>query len=288
MGVKIQTIKDTRIYISGELDGIYEEHEINGLMNIILRAVTGVSKLHQLYIPDNHLSNQQTERIREIVGDLKSGKPIQYILGETTFYDCTIKLNGATLIPRPETEELVHLIINENRGYNGDIIDFGTGSGCIAVALASNIPGAAVTGIDISDEAIKVARENAFLNNVSVDFFVGDILNFQKSTLPEAGIFVSNPPYVRNSEKILMRKNVLDFEPSIALFVSDAEPLIYYEAILSIARQNLFAGGRIYFEINEALGDSVVRLLDNSGYSDIKITSDINNRDRIIRGTKNG
>jgi release factor glutamine methyltransferase len=288
MGVKIQTIKDTKIFISGELNGIYEEQEISGLTNIILRSVTGVSKLHQLFITDHSLSKLQANRIREIICDLKTGKPIQYILGETTFYDCKIKLNSATLIPRPETEELVQLIINENRGYNGDIIDFGTGSGCIAVALAVNIPGAEVTGIDISAEAINVARENALLNKVSVNFLIGDIFNFQNSSVPEAGIFVSNPPYVRNSEKILMRKNVLDFEPPTALFVSDSEPLIYYKAILSIARQNLFAGGRVYFEINEALGDSIVRLLESSGYSDIKITADINNRDRIIRGTKNG
>ena len=288
MGVKIQTIKDTRIYLSRELDGIYQKPEINALSNIIIKTVTGISKLHQLFMSEQLINSEQAARIIEITEGLKAGKPIQYILGETSFYDCIIKLNSATLIPRPETEELVHHIINENRGYHGDIIDFGTGSGCIAIALAANIPGSKVTGIDISEDAIRIAHENALLNNVTVSFLTGDVFNFEDMTVPKAGIIVSNPPYVRNSEKKLMGKNVLDFEPHLALFVNDSEPLIYYEALLNIADKILVAGGRLYFEINEALGDSMVRLLDSSGYSDIKLIADINNKDRIIRGTKNG
>ena len=288
MGVKIQTIKDTRIYLSRELDGIYQKPEINALSNILIKTVTGVSKLHQLFMSEQLINSEQAARIIEITEELKTGKPIQYILGETSFYDCIINLNSATLIPRPETEELVHLIINENRGYHGDIIDFATGSGCIAIALAANIPGSKVTGIDNSEGAIRIAHENALLNNVTVSFLIGDIFKFEDIAIPRAGIIVSNPPYVRNSEKKLMGKNVLDFEPHSALFVNDSEPLIYYKALLNIADKILVAGGRLYFEINEALGDSMVRLLDSSGYSDIKLTADINNKDRIIRGTKNG
>ena len=288
MGVKIQTIKDTRIYLSGELDGIYPEQEINALTNIIIKTVTGVSKLHQLYISEQKINREQAVRIVEITKELKSGKPIQYILGETTFYDCKIKLNSATLIPRPETEELVHLIISENSGYYGDIIDFGTGSGCIAVALAANIPGAKVTGIDISEDAISIAHENAIMNNVTVTFLKGDILNFDDISVANAGIIVSNPPYVRNSEKKSMGKNVLDYEPHSALFVDDSEPLVYYRALLNIAHKILVAGGRLYFEINEALSEPMVSLLSASGYTDIKIKTDINNKDRIIRGIKNG
>jgi release factor glutamine methyltransferase len=288
MGVNIQTIKDIRIYLSGELDGIYQEPEINAISNIITETVTGVSKLHQLYKSQLTIDREKAARIIEITKELRQGKPIQYILGETFFYDCKIKLNSATLIPRPETEELVHLIINENRGYHGDIVDFGTGSGCIAVALAANISGAKVTGIDISEDAISIARKNAILNAVTVSFIVGDIFNFEEMTIPTAGIIVSNPPYVRNSEKKLMGKNVLDFEPHTALFVSDSEPLVYYEALINIANKILETGGRLYFEINEALGDLMVRLLTASGYSDVKIIKDINNKDRIIKGTKNG
>ena len=287
MGVKIQTIKDTRIYLSRELDGIYQKPEIDALSNIIIRTVTGVAKLHQLFMSEQLINLEQAARIIEITEELKTGKPIQYILGETIFYDCIVKLNSATLIPRPETEELVHLIIKENSGYHGDIIDFGTGSGCIAIALAANIPGSKVTGIDNSEDAIRIAKENALLNNVTVSFLTGDIFNFKDIGIPGAGIIVSNPPYIRNSEKKIMGKNILDFEPHSALFVNDSEPLIYYEALLNIADKMLVSGGRLYFEINEAMGDLMVRLLYSSGYSDIKLIADINYKDRIIRGTKN-
>jgi release factor glutamine methyltransferase len=288
MGVNIQTIKDIRIYLLRELEGIYHESEINALSNIIIRNVAGVSKPHQLYMSEYSFNSEQVVRIIEIAKELKQGKPVQYILGETYFYDCIIKLNSSTLIPRPETEELVHLIISENRDYAGDIIDFGTGSGCIAIALAANIRRSKITGIDISADAISIANENALLNNVTISFLTGDILNFEDIALPKAGIIVSNPPYVRNSEKELMRKNVLAHEPHIALFVNDSEPLLYYEALLKIADKILVAGGMVYFEINEAMGDSMVRLLASSGYSDIKLIADINNKDRIIKGTKNG
>jgi release factor glutamine methyltransferase len=288
MGVNIQTIKEIRIFISGELEGIYEEQEVDALSNIIIRTVFGFTKLHQLYMPEILTTGEQADRIIEITNELKRGKPIQYVLGETVFYDCKIKLNSSTLIPRPETEELVQLIINENTGYDGDIIDFGTGSGCIAIALAVNIPGSRVTGIDISEEAIRIAEENALLNNATVCFLTGDIFSFAESALSKAGIIVSNPPYVRNSEKKLMSKNVLDHEPHTALFVNDSEPLAYYKAIVKIADRLLIAGGKLYFEINEALGDSMTNLLASSGYLNIKITADINGKDRIIKGIKNG
>ena len=175
------------------------------------------------------VTSEQVKRVVDICKELKTGKPIQYILGETIFYDCIIRVNNATLIPRPETEELVDLIIRENRGLPGNIIDIGTGSGCIAIALAANLPGAVITGIDISDEAIRIARENALLNNVAVSFVKGDIFNFDYEIVNKAEIIVSNPPYVRNSEKQFMSKNVLDFEPHNALFVTDSDPLVYYQ-----------------------------------------------------------
>jgi release factor glutamine methyltransferase len=288
MGVNIQTIKDIRFYLSTELDEIYQIPEINALSNIIIKSIIGVSKLHQLYMPEQKINREQAVRIIEISKELKGGKPIQYILGETSFYDCIIKLNSSTLIPRPETEELVHLIIDENRGYKGDIIDFGTGSGCIAIALAANIPGSQVSGIDISEEAILIARENALLNNVNVSFLTGDIFNFEKVTISKAGIIVSNPPYIRNHEKQFMNKNVLDFEPHTALFVSDSEPLMFYKALLKIAEKTLIGSGRLYFEINESMGESMCKLLASRGYSDVQIIKDINEKDRIIKGVKNG
>ena len=286
MGVNIQTIKDIRFYLAKELEKIYQEQEISALTNIIIKTVIGITKLHQLYMTEQIVTKRQAGRIIDICKELKTGKPIQYILGETSFYDCVIRVTSATLIPRPETEELVDLIIRENRGYQGTIIDIGTGSGCIAVALAANLPGAVVTGIDISDEAIRTARENAQLNNVRVSFVKGDVFSFDSERVDKAGIIVSNPPYIRNSEKQFMSKNVLDFEPHPALFVNDSDPLIYYRAMLKLADKILIPGGRLYFEINEAMGKSMVQLLESSGYTEIQIVADINSKERIIKGTK--
>jgi release factor glutamine methyltransferase len=243
--------------------------------------------LHQLYLTEQTVTSEQSSRIAEICTELKSGKPIQYIFSETVFFDCIIRLNDSTLIPRPETEEMVDLIIKENRGLPAKIIDFGTGSGCIAVALAANLPGVEVTGIDISEEAIRIARENASLNNVAVSFFNGDIFNPDYKIIGKVNIIVSNPPYVRNSEKKFISRNVLDFEPHIALFVSDSDPLKFYKAILKLSDRILMPGGRVYFEINEALGKSMFKLLQSFGYSKIEIINDINNKERIIKGIKN-
>lgn len=287
MYVKIQTIKDIRFYLAKELEEIYQETEISALASIIIKTVLGIKKLHQLFnITGQPVTSGQAGRIIDICKELKTGKPIQYILGETTFYDCIIRVNNATLIPRPETEELVDLIIRENNGYRGSIIDIGTGSGCIAIALAANMPGSVITGIDISEGAISIARENALLNNVIVSFMHGDIFNFDPEIVNKSGIIVSNPPYVRNSEKKLMNSNVLDFEPHVALFVTDEDPLKYYNAILKLAGKILLPGGKVYFEINEAMGKSMVQLLESFEYSGIKIVTDINSKERIIKGTK--
>jgi release factor glutamine methyltransferase len=287
MSVKIQTFKEIRFYLTKELKGIYEEPEIDSFANIIIKTVFGIKKLHQLFIPEKPVTEWQAERITDICRELKGGKPVQYILEETIFYDCIIKLNSATLIPRPETEELVDLIIKENRDFQGNILDIGTGSGCIAIALAVNLHSAVVTGIDISDEAILIARENATLNNVDVSFEKSDIFNFDFTNTKKAGIIVSNPPYVRNSEKKFINKNVLDFEPHTALFVPDSNPLLYYMTILSLANKILLIHGRVYFEINEAMGKKMVQLLKSSGYTEIDLIKDINGKDRIIKGIKN-
>ena len=286
MGVNIHTIKDIRFYLLKELDKIYREPETSSLINIIIKTVTGVSKLHQLYNSDEPVSKLQVERIIEISNELKTGKPVQYILGETDFYGCKIRLNSETLIPRQETEELVHLIISENRNYRGNIIDLGSGSGCIAIALAANIPGSSVTGIDISESAVSMAGENALLNGVNVSFLKSDIFTLNNKTVGKAGIIVSNPPYVRDSEKKSMNRNVLDFEPHRALFVPDSNPMMFYSAILKAADTILLPGGRLYFEINEVMGPSMIKLLGSAGYRGINVIKDINNKDRIVKGIK--
>jgi release factor glutamine methyltransferase len=287
MGVKIQTIKDIRFFLSKELKNVYTEREIRSLADILIKTVMQTTKLHQLYDSSYSVTAEEAEKIIKIAKELKTGKPIQYILGETTFYNCTIKVNSSTLIPRPETEELVDLIIRENAGFNGNIIDFGTGSGCIAIALAVNLPDSHITGVDISSDAILVARENARINKSTVTFIQGDIFDFNSEAISKAGIIVSNPPYVRNSEKLMMNKNVLGFEPHQALFVNDADPLIYYKAILSVADKVLLPDGWLYFEINEAMGNKMIQLLQSFNYYEEEIVLDINGKERIIKARKN-
>ena len=288
MGVKIQTIKDIRFYLSRELAGIYNEPEIRVLADILIKTVTGTTKLHDLYDKNYVITEKQAEKFWGIAEDLKTGRPIQYIIGETTFYNCAIKVNNSTLIPRSETEELVDLIIKENRDYKGEIIDIGSGSGCITIALAVNLPSAKVTGVEISDDAITIARENAVSNKANVSFVKGDIFSIDGEMLSKAGIIVSNPPYVRNSEKSQMNKNVIDFEPHLALFVSDSDPLIYYKAILKLADTILLPAGYLYFEINEAMGKPLDELFKAFDYAHIEIVLDINDKERIIKGRKNG
>lgn len=287
MSIELRTIKEIRLYLTKELKEIYKEPEISALANIIIKTAIGVTRLHQLYMPEHQISNEQVKKILDICRQLKTGKPIQYIVGETIFYDCTIRVSGATLIPRPETEELVDLIIKENKGYTGNITDIGTGTGCIAIALAVNIPTAKITGLDISEDALAIARENALMNNAQITLIQGDIIAIETGFNDKSGIIVSNPPYVRNSEKMYMNKNVLDFEPHIALFVEDSDPLKYYRAILEFAEKKLSKGGKVYFEINEAMGNEMILLLESFGYSAIEVVKDINGKDRIIKGKKN-
>lgn len=217
---------------------------------------------------------------------LTTGEPVQYVLGETGFYNCRIMVNRNVLIPRPETEELADIVIKENRGTGARIIDFGTGSGCLAIALSVNLPPAKVTALDISKGALKLAARNAVINNADVDFMHADMLAASLPELPMAGIFISNPPYVRESEKKLMRSNVLDFEPGKALFVPDNDPLRFYRAILNVSVEKLNPGGLIYFEINEVMGDAMHDLLEKFGFSEIRIIKDINGKDRFAAGRK--
>lgn len=288
MAIKIQTIKDIRFYLAVELSEIYPESEIRSLSNIIIRSALGFSEMHKLYRSDYPVNSSQVSGIIEICRELKTGKPVQYILGETIFYDCRIRLNRSVLIPRPETEELTDLIIKENNGFTGTIVDVGTGSGCIAIALAINLPGSEVIGTDNSAEALQLAEGNARMNNAPVRFLINDILDPMVSLSQKAEIIVSNPPYIRNSEKEYMARNVLDFEPHSALFVSDSDPLIYYRAILDKADSILQPAGRIYFEINEAMGSSMLSLLGSYGYSSPVLLKDINGKDRFIKGSKYG
>jgi release factor glutamine methyltransferase len=288
MGSDFKTINDIRTYLISELKAIYPEKEISAITNHLLKTQFGLNRLQLMTNSSTVVTKEMTNSIIQLTNDLKTGKPVQYIIGETPFYDCTIKVSKDTLIPRPETEELVDLIVNENKGFCGKIVDFGTGSGCIAVALSKIFPASGVTGIDISKAALEIARSNAALNKVNAIFFEGDVLNPDFQSLAGTDMIVSNPPYVLESEKVHMHINILGFEPHQALFVPDNDPLKFYRAISGIAKSILIKKGRIYFEINERKGAEILNLLQSDGFTEIKLIKDMNGKDRFIKGIYNG
>ncbi|MCH4895125.1 peptide chain release factor N(5)-glutamine methyltransferase [Marinilabiliaceae bacterium JC040] len=281
----MQTILSLKQLIRKELSSIYPLGEINSFIYIIFEQVLSYKKI-DTNINNKEIVNEESLKIiYKIVERLKNNEPIQYIFGETDFYDLEFKLNKDTLIPRPETEELVDLIIKENFNKNISILDIGTGSGCIAISLKKNLPISKVSAIDISSNAILMAKENAKRYNLELNFIEDDILNPSKK-YPIYDIIVSNPPYIRNSEKRLMLNNVLEYEPHRALFVEDLDPLIFYREIAIFGKQHLSQNGIIYFEINENLSLETKNLLEDLGYNEISIIKDINDRDRIIKAKR--
>ncbi len=282
MAVKIQTIKDIRSFLTQEINDIFPPEEIWAMSNIITRDVLGISDIERLRDPDKLLSEKEIVTIQNIASELKTGKPIQYILGEAPFYGLTFKVTPDTLIPRQETEELVRHIITENASLEGDILDIGTGTGCIAIALSVNMQKANLFASDFSREALEVAQINAQKNNVKVTFIHDDILN--TSIDGSFDIIVSNPPYVLESEKRLMSVNVVDFEPPTALYVPDDKPLLFYEKIAEFASEHLKERGKLYFEINEAFGPQVAEMMRSKGFQNVRIIKDINGKDRFAEG----
>lgn len=272
--------------IRKELGGIYSRDEIESLIFLIFGKLKGYSRAQLLLASDSEITPEEQLQIDQIVARLKAHEPIQYILGETEFYGLPIRTIPGTLIPRPETEELVQWIIQENQLTKPVIFDVGTGTGCIAVALRKNIPDSTVLACDVSPVCLETARRNAFENNAELSVFEFDILNFNPEiNFPKLSVIVSNPPYVRQSEKLLMQKNVLDHEPELALFVDDDDPLIFYRKIAEFAQKHLQNGGRIYFEINEALGKECSEMLQEKGFSEIRLKKDLQQKDRMLAAT---
>ena len=270
--------------ILDRLSPCYRKQEIESIRKLILEKVLGLSRLGVHLNQHETISAANLTQIKEITDRLIRFEPIQYILGETEFYGSILKVNPAVLIPRPETEELVDWIIRENNQLAPSILDIGTGSGCIPISLVKKIPGAAAEGWDISTDALKVAKENAESNHVSIDFYYADVLNLDyPSKIEKYDIIVSNPPYVTTAEQLLMERNVMDFEPHSALFVPDADPLIFYRAIANLAIHHLNQQGNLYFEINEKYGNEVSDLLSLKGFRNIRIKKDINGKDRMVK-----
>jgi len=270
-----------------ELTGLYPTREIKSITDIILVKLTGLTLSSLLSDPGKPVSEPIRVKISEICELLKQFMPIQYILGETEFMGMVIKVNRDVLIPRPETEELADLVIRENPEPGLRILDAGTGSGAIAIAMAVSMNSAEVTAIDISSEIIELAEANSRLNGALVKFMVDDILKPSSSHMIY-DIIVSNPPYVRELEKSRMSSNVLDYEPHNALFVPDDDPLVFYRAIMEFSEQRLSPDGKLYFEINEELGSEIYDLAEQYGFEEIRIISDINGKERIMTAINNG
>ncbi len=270
--------------ISNLLSDAFPEQEIQSLQKLIFEKKLGL-QLHDIYLnPNLKISEVDSDSILVIVSDLKLNKPIQYILGEADFFGLIFKVTEDVLIPRPETEELVDWIIKSVDNNPLSILDIGTGSGCIAVSLASNLPKAKVTAIDISKSALNIAEFNALANKVDVDFYLIDFFD-SNQIIPNYpfDIVVSNPPYVRESEKKLMKPNVLDHEPHTALFVSDTDPLIFYREIAQKSLKLLKSGGKVYCELNESLGDETYLVFAEFGYTKIEVRKDLNGKSRMIK-----
>ena len=275
-------MKSTIQYIETELAGLYPPAEIEGFKRIIFETVFGWNFTDQVLKKQETILPVDFERIKSIVLRLKNSEPIQYIFGETEFFGLKLKVNSSVLIPRPETEELVEWIVRSKLSENCKILDIGTGSGCIAIAIKSRLKNAEVSGIDISPEALETARLNAIENGLEINFYPADIFNMKNFEGEKFDVIVSNPPYIRESEKVLMHSNVLDYEPEIALFVSDNDPLKYYREIARFAKSNLYDNGKLFFEINENFKSEMVELLSDIGFNNIEIRKDINGKNRMV------
>ena len=287
------TIKEAKIYIRKELSDFYPKNELESFIKIIFTDIFDLSSVNILMKENETLPKNKKISVFKIAERLKKYEPLQYIIGFTEFYGLMFTVNPNVLIPRPETEELVDLIIRENKGNrNLQILDIGTGSGNIAVSLAANLPDTRVFALDISKRALETAKTNALNNGVDITFFQADILKinlsfpglFGKDKQNKLDIIVANPPYVCVSEKEEMHQNVLDYEPESALFVEDKNPLIFYDAITRFAKKHLRKNGKLYFEINEHFGSELVELIQSHDFANIRILKDINEKDRIITG----
>lgn len=272
-------------YIRRELNDFYSRQEIAVLTHLVLKDVCNASFADITVGKISNLSDSQAKKTKDILQRLKNREPIQYILGYTEFYGQELIVAQDVLIPRPETEELVEWVLSENRLQTPVILDIGTGSGCIAVVLAKKLPGAQVHAWDVSEKALAIAAGNAGRAGVSVRFSRTDVLLpvFEETRFD---ILVSNPPYVMESEKRHMERNVLGFEPPVALFVPDDQPLLFYERIADIALEQLKENGRLYVEINRAKGREIEKMFTAKGFINVELRKDMSGNERMIRAEK--
>ena len=270
-----------------QLYEVYETREAANIADMVMEEVTGQRKIERIVYKDLPVSGEQQKQLEKISDELLNHRPVQYVLGGGWFMDMKLLVNEHVLIPRPETEELVEWIIKDLEQSGNErlsLIDIGTGSGCIPIAVKRKIPQITVCAIDISDDALQVAKLNAIDLKVEVKFLNLDFLDEEEwKQLGNYDLIVSNPPYIKKSEESTMRDNVLKYEPPLALFVPNENAFIFYEAIARFSREHLKPGGNIYVEINEALGESVIEVFTKNGFSDILLKKDMQGKDRMVK-----
>ena len=284
MFVTKNTISAIKNYFFNELTPVFHKTEVESFFYLLSEQFLGFSKSEILLSMNKSISESEMLLFHYAIKDLKLEKPVQYITGNQYFYENEFLVNEHTLIPRPETEELVDLIIKENKDFEGVILDIGTGTGVIAISLDLKLTNSKVTAFDVSNEALKQAEKNKIVLNSKVVFLYQDILNSDYKG-DKFDIIVSNPPYVKMEEKELMNSNVLDYEPHLALFVENNNALIFYIKIIEFALEYLNPKGKLYFEINEQYGKEIAELLQNN-FQDIGIVKDIYGKDRIVKATR--
>jgi release factor glutamine methyltransferase len=295
----MKTIKDVFFSFQQGLSELYDGRESGAIALMVLEELTGMSRAKIKAFGDDDVPAEALEKIIPILSELKTGKPVQYILGSTEFYGLSFLVNPSVLIPRPETEELVEWILESGKAKvksqkSLSVLDIGTGSGCIAISLKKHLPDATVTAMDISADALHTARQNAVINDVEVTFIEDDILElkgerFKVKGDAETGLFniiISNPPYVTLEDKLQMHQNVAGFEPHTALFVPEQDPLVFYKAIADFAVGHLAENGLLFFEINENYGKETVELLNGKRFNKIELRKDMSGRDRMVKAVK--
>ena len=281
------TIKALKEFFQDELGRIYPKEEILSFFYLLSEAYLSKSRIDLALTPILEVNPDQETSFLKALEQLKMEYPIQYIIGYTEFMDLVFEVNEQVLIPRPETEEMIRWILaSTSKKTNNTILDIGTGSGCIPIVLAKHLPESSIEAIDVSATALEVATRNARRHEVVINFIQNDILKME-TLQNDYDIIVSNPPYVRESEKKLMRDNVLRYEPDLALYVSDTDPLLFYKQIAKLAAKGLKPNGYLYFEINQYLGAALCELLESLDFKNIELKKDIYGADRMIRAVKN-
>jgi release factor glutamine methyltransferase len=278
------TILQAAKNLSVQLMQLYDDREAIKIADMIMEKITGLSRTERLINKELLLSETQQQQLRDFTKQLLQHTPIQYVLHEAWFAGMKFYVDEHVLIPRPETEELVETVITETFNKNLSILDIGTGSGCIAISIKKKLPASNIYALDISNKVLIIAKKNAIINNVEIQFFQANILNFKTdNSLPVFDIIVSNPPYIKQNEASEMHPNVLLFEPQLALFVPDNDPLFFYKAIADFSLQNLRSGsGKLYVEINEMMGKAVKALFEEKGFLKVKIKKDMQDKERIV------